>query len=260
MTAPVPDVSEPPKKETVNAPVPTAKDNADEPTLVEKTVEFRIVGEVFDSFIIVEKDGDVLFIDKHALHERMNFEKLKRGTVGSQYLLSPIVVEFGAAENLIITENAEELKKAGFEVEDFGGSVIVRMIPQILENSDVEYVLAKFADNYENLKLGKNDLLDEFLHDCACNASKILFLADSSNSLISVSPQSPLFFTISIISNNFRLRPFRTSSIRPKLSSLAFGILLLNLEFMPLLMRHKLPKQSSPLSFRLSYPGIGFCG
>ena len=67
--------------------------------------------------------------------------------------------------------NAEELKKAGFEVEDFGGSVIVRMIPQILENSDVEYVLAKFADNYENLKLGKNDLLDEFLHDCACKAS-----------------------------------------------------------------------------------------
>ena len=65
----------------------------------------------------------------------------------------------------------EELKKAGFEVEDFGGSVIVRMIPQILENSDVEYVLAKFADNYENLKLGKNDLLDEFLHDCACKAS-----------------------------------------------------------------------------------------
>lgn len=171
VTAPVPDISEPPKKETVNAPVPTSKDNADEPTLVEKTVEFRIVGEVFDSFIIVEKDGDVLFIDKHALHERMNFEKLKRGTVGSQYLLSPIVVELGAAENLIITENAEELKKAGFEVEDFGGSVIVRMIPQILENSDVEYVLAKFADNYENLKLGKNDLLDEFLHDCACKAS-----------------------------------------------------------------------------------------
>ena len=171
VTAPESDVSEPPKTETVNAPVPMAKDNADEPTLVEKTVEFRIVGEVFDSFIIVEKDGDVLFIDKHALHERMNFEKLKRGTVGSQYLLSPLVVDLGAAENLIITENAEELKKAGFEVEDFGGSVIVRMIPQILENSDVEYVLAKFADNYENLKLGKNDLLDEFLHDCACKAS-----------------------------------------------------------------------------------------
>lgn len=81
--------------------------------LLKKTVEIRIVGEVFDSFIIVEKDGDVLFIDKHALHERMNFEKLKRGTVGSQYLLSPIVVELGAAENLIITENAEELKKSG---------------------------------------------------------------------------------------------------------------------------------------------------
>ena len=71
----------------------------------------------------------------------------------------------------VIQQEAEELKKAGFDVEDFGGSVIVRMIPQILEISDVEYVLSKFADLFENTGLGKNDLLDEFFYDCACKAS-----------------------------------------------------------------------------------------
>ena len=170
VTPPGAETLKPAKTETVVLQTSDAEKGED-PSLLKKTVEFRTVGEVFDSFIIVEKDSDVLFIDKHALHERMNFEKLKRGTVGSQYLLSPIVVDLGASENLIVTENAEELEKAGFEVEDFGGSVIVRMIPQILESSDVEYVLSKFAENYENLKLEKNDVLDEFLHDCACKAS-----------------------------------------------------------------------------------------
>lgn len=158
-------------EQNVPQPVTEKQGSEAQTTLVPETVEFRIVGEVFDSFIVIEKGDDVLFVDKHALHERINFEKLKKGTVGSQYLLSPLVIDLGAAENLIVAENTEELKKAGFDVEDFGGSVVVRMIPQILEISDVEYVLSKFADLFENTGLGKNDLLDEFFYDCACKAS-----------------------------------------------------------------------------------------
>lgn len=137
----------------------------------EKACEFKIIGEVFNSYTLVERGDEVLFIDKHALHERMNFEKLKTQTIGTQYLLTPLVIDFGAAENSVILENVNELKLSGFEVDDFGGSVIVRMIPQILEEADVESVLMKYVESFRNSKLSKNDLLDEFLYDCACKAS-----------------------------------------------------------------------------------------
>ena len=137
----------------------------------ETAVDFSIIGEAFHSYIIVEKGEDLLFIDKHALHERMLFEKLKTEKIEVQYLLSPILLDLGASENQALLSHREDLLNAGFETDDFGDSVIVRSIPQILENKDVESVLADYANNCLNLKTDKNELADEFLHTVACKAA-----------------------------------------------------------------------------------------
>lgn len=140
-----------------------------QPALFRSETPFRFVGEVFDCYVIVEKDDDVLFIDKHALHERMNFERIRKNDVPSQTLLHPIVTHLGAEENRRLSDNADFLSRFGFMIESFGDDLLVREIPAVVDAEQVEPLLQQFADS---LVLGKDEsLLDRFYYDLACKAS-----------------------------------------------------------------------------------------
>ena len=83
--------------------------------------DFRVIGEAFKTYIIVEIDNSLYLIDKHAAHERMNFEKLKSSTeINSQLLLSPVAVRLSKEEYNAVCSNLDLYKKCGFLVEDFG--------------------------------------------------------------------------------------------------------------------------------------------
>ena len=92
---------------------------------------FKLIGEAFKTYLIVEIENELYFIDKHAAHERMNFERFKaQATVETQMLLAPVVVNLTKDEFIAISENVELIKKCGFEFEEFGESqIIVRAIP-----------------------------------------------------------------------------------------------------------------------------------
>ena len=109
---------------------------------------FRVVGEAFRTYIIVEIENDLYYIDKHAAHERMNFEKLKaESNISSQLLLMPVAVKLSAEEYSVITDNIPLLSKCGFEVEDFGNlSVIVRETPSMLDGSDIKDLILEIAE------------------------------------------------------------------------------------------------------------------
>ena len=140
-----------------------------EPVLFHAETEVRIVGEVFDCYILVEKGEDVLFIDKHALHERMNFEKLRKSDIPAQSLLHPIVLNIGIQENRTLVEHADFLARFGFILESFADDLLIREIPALIDPEDAEPLLQQFADS---LTLGKNDsLMDRFYYDLACKAS-----------------------------------------------------------------------------------------
>ena len=97
--------------------------------------DFRIVGELFRSYIVVELADEVMYIDKHAAHERILYNTLKaQGTnATSQMLLEPIVLPLAADDMELISLHWEALAAAGIEAEDFGGgSLIVREIPQYI--------------------------------------------------------------------------------------------------------------------------------
>ncbi len=141
----------------------------DEPVLFQTEQSFRIIGESFDCYVLVEKEDQILFIDKHALHERINFEKLRKRPVPAQGLLQPIVLHLGIEENRILTENADFLSRFGFILESFGDDLLIREIPALIDPEQAEPLLQQFADS---LAVGRDEsLMDRFYYDLACKAS-----------------------------------------------------------------------------------------
>ncbi len=149
----------------------------DEPMLIKKEEVFiKYIGEVFDTYIIAEKNNkEVLFIDKHAAHERMIYEKLKseKAASFSQILLQPIAVTLGKKEYDAAINNIEMFKDCAFEIEDFGNStVIVRSAPQYLDAADINDCIVEMADY---ISMGKNDIMAEkmdwFYHNVACRSA-----------------------------------------------------------------------------------------
>ena len=136
--------------------------------------DFRVIGEAFKTYIIVEIDKALYFIDKHAAHERMNYEKLKKSTqINSQILLAPVAVRLTKEEYSAVCSNLELYNKCGFLVEDFGdSSVIVRECPSMLSGEDIEELICETAGK---LLEGKTDItpekMDWIFHSTSCRAA-----------------------------------------------------------------------------------------
>lgn len=135
---------------------------------------FKIVGEAFKTYIIVEIENDLYYIDKHAAHERMNYERLRaQSQINSQVLLSPAAVKLSADEYAVIIENLPLLAKCGFAVEDFGNtSVLVRETPAMLDGADISDLIIEIA---QKLLEHKTDIepekMDWIFHSTACRGA-----------------------------------------------------------------------------------------
>jgi len=136
---------------------------------------FRVVGEALGTYILVEQGDDLLFIDKHAAHERILFDQLRARdyTPMAQTLLTPVTADLGAEMTAILLDHAEQLADFGFEIEQFGvGTVVLRQVPADIDLDDMETFLADIA---AGLRLGKSPdmdaLRDEVIHMMACKAA-----------------------------------------------------------------------------------------
>lgn len=147
------------------------------PIFMEQTeTEIKYIGEAFGTYIIAEKNKkEILFIDKHAAHERMIYEKLKaeKAASFSQMLLQPITVTLDKTEYDAAINNIDMFKSCAFDVEDFGNStVIVRSAPQYLDAADINDCVTEMADY---ISMGKNDIftekMDWFYHNVACRSA-----------------------------------------------------------------------------------------
>lgn len=136
--------------------------------------DFKLVGEIFKTYIIIEIDDLIYLIDKHAAHERINYENLKATTtIASQVLLTPVAVRLSAEEYNVVCDNFELYSKCGFEIEDFGNStVLVRECPSMLDGEDIEDLIVETAGY---LLEGKTDItpdqMDWIFHSTSCRAA-----------------------------------------------------------------------------------------
>jgi DNA mismatch repair protein MutL len=114
-------------------------------------VEYKILGEAFDCYIIVETEGALLLIDKHAAHERVIFEDLKKtregdGRVGSQQLLLPICAILSPEEISAVSECRDEILSLGFDFTLNNKSADIVAIPDAISANDAEALFVKIAD------------------------------------------------------------------------------------------------------------------
>ena len=192
--APVTPPAPPVRRETVTPPVPPV---VKEPVLpikkpepippmsepeMEQTVldmpqelQWRMVGELYNSYIIVEQGDEAFLIDKHAAHERILFEKLKANQekISSQSLLSPIPVRLSPSACGELLANRELLEELGFELEEFGeNTLLLRQIPMDLSPElAAESVESLAADLLSGRREKKDTVRDELLHTVACKAA-----------------------------------------------------------------------------------------
>ncbi|MBR5262541.1 MAG: DNA mismatch repair protein MutL, partial [Clostridia bacterium] len=136
---------------------------------------YKVIGEAFKTYILVEQGEKLLLIDKHAAHERMLFEKFRaaQDSIETQMLLVPVTVTLSKEEYSAVLENLELLAKAGYGIEDFGnGMVILNECPTAVADGDLSSVVMELAgylaDNRRELIPEK---LDWIYHSTACRAA-----------------------------------------------------------------------------------------
>lgn len=138
---------------------------------------FKIVGQVFSTYIIAEKGDKMLLIDQHAAHERLKYEELKKALANkqimSQILIEPVIVKMTPSEFSAFFEVQNELQNMGFECDEFGDNeVIVRSTPGDLDPGEVEELLLELVTNASVLK---HELITEkherMLYTIACKSA-----------------------------------------------------------------------------------------
>ncbi len=149
-----------------------------EQTVLEPPQEtpWRIVGELLHTYIVCEDENqNAWLIDKHAAHERINFDRLKTNTapVMTQQLLTPLVATLPPNEYTALSEQFSLLREFGFFCEEFGdGSIIIREIPADIVESDAVSALEEIAGKLTvSHTADPAAARDELLHTIACKAA-----------------------------------------------------------------------------------------
>ena len=169
-----------PETDITSAPVQTSFDPEPEKAADEEQVLFRedhlrVVGELFDTYIVAGAGDQMVMIDMHAAHERLLYELIRDAhqNVDSQILLEPVVVSLSPDEKQALLDNTEALEKLGFSVSELGErEVAVREIPTYLKNSAAADAVTEIAngliENSESLTFEAREWL---MHSSACRAA-----------------------------------------------------------------------------------------
>jgi DNA mismatch repair protein MutL len=162
------------KAQKTPTPIPTVRDSE------EQAPVYRFVGEAFDCYVMIEYEGDLLVIDKHAAHERVIFEDLKRtrardGRVASQSLLLPLSPKLSTEELASAREHFDELSCVGFAYEIVGETVELSAIPDCISPSAAEELFvsmtAEIHSGEGNPALNEEIRREKALYQIACKAA-----------------------------------------------------------------------------------------
>ena len=160
-----------PKVET-----PVSKKAETEPRLC---MQYRIIGEAFNSYVIVEVGEKILIIDKHAAHERIIFEQLKKNmysaAVSSQLLMLPIEIMLMSDEVAAIEEYRREIEAVGFEFSTSRNMILVNALPVGIEQEAVADMFTVIADRIKNgtgsVEITRNIVFEKALYQASCKAA-----------------------------------------------------------------------------------------
>ena len=138
-------------------------------------VEYNILGQIFDTYILVGKNDELEIYDQHIIHERILYEELKdkfyRRKLESQQLLIPQKIEVTAVEKSIISENQEIFSEFGFDIDQFSDNeILLRAVPAFDFREDVKNVLQKLLEDLKNENEIK-DLRENIIISMSCKGA-----------------------------------------------------------------------------------------
>lgn len=134
------------------------------------------IGKIFNTYLIVEVDDDVFFIDQHAAHERVLYEKFKaqydNKNIAVQPLLFPYVLSLNPLESNIIEENLETMQELGFDISEFGNNTYkVSAVPAIVSEMNFDTFFSEFLSDTKNTLKKSSDLIKEYLMQHSCKSA-----------------------------------------------------------------------------------------
>ena len=138
-------------------------------------VEYNILGQIFDTYILVGKNDELEIYDQHIIHERILYEELKdkfyNRRLESQQLLIPQKIEVTAVEKSIISENQEIFSEFGFDIDQFSDNeILLRAVPTFDFREDVKNVLQKLLEDLKNENEIK-DLREKIIISMSCKGA-----------------------------------------------------------------------------------------
>ena len=139
------------------------------------TCDVRIIGQLFDTYILAEGDGEFFLMDQHAAHERIRYEEIRRSgyKTDTQLLLMPITVNLTPEEKTLSLERNELLLSMGFQVEDFGtNSVVLRSLPSDCPFEEGEGLFIEILGVLAGGEPGEiSAMLDKAIYTIACRSA-----------------------------------------------------------------------------------------
>lgn len=148
---------------------PSAMEASNEPV-------YRVIGTLFNTYILIELNDSLLMIDQHAAHERLMYEKftarMESGETASQPLMVPVIIAISAKEMAIIEENRDALEKVGYQVEPFGErSISVRAVPFIMGHADVRPIFMDMLGSLDRIGSAAMEARADEIATMACKAA-----------------------------------------------------------------------------------------
>jgi DNA mismatch repair protein MutL len=139
---------------------------------------YTILGQIQGTYILCEGEGNLVFIDQHAAHERILFEKFKKEyenrLMASERLLLPILIEFSAEESYLVESSGEALKEIGLEIERVGEKLFaIRSMPSFIDQKAPKEFVRKVLDELSFMEKGKKgeEAIQTLLVALACHSA-----------------------------------------------------------------------------------------
>jgi DNA mismatch repair protein MutL len=147
--------------------IPTVREGEGLPWKASPKWHYTVLGQIQGTYIVCEGGGNLVFIDQHAAHERILFEKFKREyenrSMTCEKLLVPILMELSAEDSYILESTAEILKEIGFEIEPVGQKLFaIRSVPSFIDQRDPRGFIREILDELAFLEKGAKG--DEAIH------------------------------------------------------------------------------------------------
>ncbi len=144
---------------------------------LENRTRFRIIGQVFDTYWLIEFEDKLMMIDQHAAHEKVNYERLmkryREKNVLSQGLMPPVIVSLSGQEEAVLKEHLDTFAALGFEIEAFGGSeYALRSVPVDLYGCDEREMFLEALDSLlDGTGFGSIRVIEEKIASMSCKAA-----------------------------------------------------------------------------------------